>query len=151
MSKPIDADLLYISRLVAKVSTALFAGSAIYKNVVEYPAEMECGTKTAIALFEPCYRKSSMLTLVLASTGFLGAMSSYAIEPNTKWLAAGLLVFSAIPFNYLIMSSTTSSLLKPGVDKDSEKAELLLEKWNRMSIFKTLLGLSSMLIMEMYP
>lgn len=150
MSKNVDQDLIYASKLIAKISTSLLAGSSLYMSLVEHPAKMEAGIKVATTLFEPCYRKSSLLSIVLASTGFLGALSSYAIEADKKWLAAGLLTFSVIPFKYLVMSSTTKSLMAPSIEQNPDKAELLFEKWNRLNMLKSIICLSSMLIMEIY-
>jgi hypothetical protein len=43
-------------QFVAILTAALFSGAAIYINLVEHPARMECGTEFAASVFGPSYR-----------------------------------------------------------------------------------------------
>lgn len=48
-----------ILQLIATFRTAIFAGEAIYINLVEHPARIECGTVAAVREWRPSYRRAS--------------------------------------------------------------------------------------------
>jgi hypothetical protein len=50
---------LWILEFVAALSSALFAGAAIYINLVEHPARMGCDTKTAAMVWAPSYKRAA--------------------------------------------------------------------------------------------
>ena len=47
-------------RFVAILSAVLFSGAAMYINLVEHPARMECGTRLAATEFGPSYRRAAL-------------------------------------------------------------------------------------------
>ena len=61
--------------LVAVLACTLFTGAALYINVVEHPARMECGTEIAARQWGPSYRRATWmqasLAVVAATTGFI--------------------------------------------------------------------------------
>ena len=42
-----------VFHFLAVLATILFTGAAIYINIAEHPARMECGTAVAVAVFGP--------------------------------------------------------------------------------------------------
>lgn len=59
---------------IATLSTALFAGAAIYINLVEHPARMGCDTKTAATVWAPSYKRATVMQASLAILGFSPAL-----------------------------------------------------------------------------
>ncbi len=60
--------------ILSTLSAGLFAGAAIYINLVEHPARLECGVDLALREFAPSYRRAALLQGGLAALGFLSAM-----------------------------------------------------------------------------
>lgn len=53
-----------VFQLVAILASTLFTGAAIYINLVEHPARMECGTALAATVFGPNYRRAAVMQVV---------------------------------------------------------------------------------------
>ena len=62
--------------MISTLSAGLFAGAAIYINLVEHPARMECGTVLAVTEFAPSYHRATYMQAGLAAVGFLSAARS---------------------------------------------------------------------------
>ncbi len=58
--------------LFAAACAGLFAGAAIYFNLVEHPARLACGPELAVREFAPSYRRA---TGMQASLAFLGCLA----------------------------------------------------------------------------
>ncbi len=52
--------------LIAILSCTLFAGAAIYFNLVEHPARMQCGTEIAARQWAASYHRATWLQAPLA-------------------------------------------------------------------------------------
>ena len=46
---------------VAILSCALFSGAALYINIAEHPARMQCGTELATTVFGPSYHRAAAM------------------------------------------------------------------------------------------
>lgn len=55
--------------ILATLATGLFAGAAVYINLVEHPARVSCGTDTAIREFVPSYQRASVMQASMAIVG----------------------------------------------------------------------------------
>lgn len=60
-----------ILEMLSTLAAGLFAGAALYINLVEHPARIECGTVLAVTEFAPSYRRSAIMRGVLAALAFL--------------------------------------------------------------------------------
>jgi len=52
--------------LVAILACALFAGAAVYINLVEHPARLSCGTEIAARQWAPSYKRATVMQASLA-------------------------------------------------------------------------------------
>src|SRR5208282_834838 len=131
---------------VALFSTALFVGAALYINLVEHPARMECGTALAVAEFGPSYRRATRMQASLAVVACPSAFSSWWMSRELAWLVGAILIGSVGPFTLLIMLPTNSRLIDPTLDRSSEAARQLLVRWARLHAMRTVLSLTALLI-----
>ena len=57
----------------------LFAGAAIYINLVEHPARMSCDTKTAATVWAPSYKRATVMQAPLAIMSFLAGVGAWLL------------------------------------------------------------------------
>jgi len=131
--------------MLSTLSAGLFAGAAIYINLVEHPARMECGTGLAITEFAPSYRRAALMQGALAAIGFLAASGAWLTGSSFWWLIGGAVLVAVIPFTLIVILPTNKKLLDPSLDKSSEAAWKSLIRWGRLHALRSVLGLASFL------
>lgn len=132
--------------LLSTISAGLFAGAAIYINLVEHPARMECGTDLALMEFAPSYRRATVMQAALAAVGFLCATATWLKGASLWWLIGGIILVAVIPFTLIVIFPTNKKLLDSSLDKSSELALALLLRWGRLHAVRSVLSLISFLI-----
>jgi hypothetical protein len=136
------ADLVGI---VAALAASLFAGAAVYINLVEHPARLACGTELAARQFAPSYKRATVMQVSLALVATLAGLSNWLSGASAAWLAGALLIVSVIPFTLIVILPTNDKLLAPGRDKGSDETRRLLESWGRLHAVRSLLSLAAAL------
>ena len=131
---------------IATSSSGLFAGAAVYINLVEHPARMETGIRPALTEFAPSYHRATVTQVSLASAGFLSALVAWILRSDSRWLIGGGLLVSVIPFTALVILPTNKQLLDPQTANDLELAEKLLTRWGRLHAVRSVLSLASLLL-----
>ena len=132
--------------MLSTLSAGLFAGAAIYINLVEHPARMECGTDLAVTEFAPSYRRAAVMQGALGAVGFLSATAAWLMGASSWWLLGGIILVSVIPFTLIVIFPTNKKLLDSSLDKSSELASGLLIRWGRLHAVRSILSLISFLI-----
>lgn len=132
--------------ILSTLSAGLFAGAAIYINLVEHPARMECGTGLAVTEFAPSYRRAAVMQGILAATGFLTSVAAWLMGSSFWWLIGGIILLAVIPFTLLVVFPTNKQLLDSSLDKNSQLASKLLARWGRLHAVRSVLGSISFLI-----
>ena len=132
--------------LIATLCAALFTGAAIYINLVEHPARMSLGTAAALAEWKPSYRRATVMQASLAIAGVLAALGAWAGGAGRAWLVGALLLGAVVPFTLLVIFATNEQLqrLDPGVAGDLDRAQVLLDRWNRLHAVRSALSLSAL-------
>jgi anthrone oxygenase-like protein len=128
---------------LASLSAGLFSGAALYINLVEHPARMECGTAIALAEFAPSYHRATVMQASLAVTGSLAAVLAWLGGSGSTCLVGGILLASVVPFTLVVILPTNQRLLDPGLDPHSAEARALLERWARLHALRSILGLAA--------
>jgi hypothetical protein len=110
--------------LVATACAGLFAGAAVYINIVEHPARLSCGIDLAIREFGPSYHRATIMQASLAivgcGAGLVAAWERGAVELGI----AALLLGSVVPFTLLVILPTNTRLLDPALGRNSAEATL---------------------------
>jgi uncharacterized membrane protein len=132
---------------VACFCTAIFAGAALYVSLVEHPARMECGPALATVEFGPSYRRATVMQASMAVVAFLAATGAWWLHAGRVWLMGGVLIGAVAPFTLVVIFPTNKKLLDPSLDRNSEIAERLLQKWGRLHGVRTVLSLAALVIM----
>lgn len=132
--------------MLSTLSAGLFAGAAVYINLVEHPARMECGTGLAVTEFAPSYRRAAIMQGLLAAIGFLSATAAWLMGSSLWWLISGIILLAVIPFTLIVMFPINKQILNSSPEKDSELAFLLLSRWGRLHGVRSVLSVISFLI-----
>jgi uncharacterized membrane protein len=135
-----------VFEFVALFSTSQFAGAALYINLVEHPARMECGTALAVAEFGPSYRRATPMQASLALVASLSALASWRTAGELAWLAGAILIGAVVPFTLIVILPTNKKLLDPSLDRSSETARQLLALWARLHAVRTGFSLMALVI-----
>ena len=88
---------MLILEIVAILSCTIFSSAAIYINVAEHPARLECGTELAATVFGPSYRRAAAMQASLAIIASISGVS-LAINSGTElWFVGAALIFFVVP------------------------------------------------------
>ena len=136
--------------LIATLCTGLFAGAAIYINLVEHPARLETGTAAAVRQWRPSYRRATVMQASLAVTGFLSSVGAWLQGRGTPVLIAGLLIGLVVPFTLTVIFPTNKQLSDAGLDVGSTKAAALLNKWNRLHATRSAAALFAFVVLLLH-
>lgn len=136
----------HIAKLYSIFTCAIFAGSAIYINLAEHPARMECGTRAATTQFINCYRKSALVQSALVFLCPMFSFMAWLGGASRWWLFAGLMIGAIVPFTFIFISPINRQLLNPELDKDSAQAKSLLIQWGKLHSVRSALSLVAFII-----
>jgi uncharacterized membrane protein len=138
----LENSVLPLAQFIAIFATSIFAGAAIYINLVEQPARMGCSTELAATQWAPSYKRATLMQAPLAIIGFLSGLVAWWLGAGPLWLVAALLILAVVPFTLLVIEpGTNKQLLIPGRDLSSPETRHLLVKWGRLHAVRTVLGL----------
>ncbi len=62
---------------LALCSCGLFAGAALYINLVEHPARMSCDVAVALTEFRPSYKRATVMQASLAAVSFATGIATW--------------------------------------------------------------------------
>ncbi len=131
---------------VAALLGTLFAGAALYINLVEHPARMACGTEAAARQWRPSYRRAAIMQATLAISAAITGVMTWFHREGIAWLWGGLLMFAVVAFTLVVIRPTNERLFAPGLDLASAETRQLLDRWNRLHAVRSVLGLTAAVI-----
>ena len=131
---------------LATFCAALFAGAALYINVVEHPSRMTLETRMAAAQWAPSYKRATWLQAPLALISCLSGVAAWLLGAGSGWLVAAALIGSVVPFTFIGVMPTNRKLLAPNRDLNSAETRVLLERWARLHAVRTALSLAATII-----
>ena len=126
--------------ILATLATGLFAGAAVYINLVEHPARVSCGTDTAIREFVPSYQRASVMQASLAIVGATCGLIAGWQEQDGVLIVAALLLGAVVPFTLVIIAPTNKQLLASSLDRQGPLAAALLRRWAALHAVRSILS-----------
>jgi hypothetical protein len=134
-------------KVIALLSSGLFAGAALYITAAEHPARMSQGALIALQEFRPSYKRAAPLQASLAVICFLCSVVVWRLTGGWAWLAGGALVGAVVPFTLAFIMSTNRLLLDAASPPKDDAAFVLLAKWARLHAVRTCLGLLGFIVL----
>jgi uncharacterized membrane protein len=128
---------------VAILSCSLFAGAALYINLAEHPARMECGTALAATVFGPSYKRAAVMQAALAVVASACGTVCWLLTSSALWMLGAVLIFLVIPFTLIVIFPTNKQLLDSGLDRNSARTHELLVRWGRLHAVRTVASLTA--------
>jgi hypothetical protein len=137
--------LLVTMEFMATLCSALFAGAAVYINVVEHPARMSCGVEAAVREWAPSYQRATWMQAPLAAMGSICAILAWFAGSSLLWLVGGLSLGLAVPFTLVVIMPTNRRLLA-GIASNAGELAGLLDRWNRLHAVRSALSVASLVL-----
>lgn len=132
--------------MTAVLASGLFAGAAVYINLVEHPARVQCGTVLAVTEFGPSYHRATLMQVSLAITGLVAGTGAWSSGSGLGWLFGAVTLGSVITFTLVVIFPTNKKLLDPALDRTSELAGELLDRWARLHAVRSILSLGAFIL-----
>lgn len=131
-----------IPEILATLACGIFAGAALYVNLVEQPARLACGTRLAVTEWRPSYKRGTVMQASLAMIGSGFAFLSWWMDKDSSWLIGAVLLFVVVPFTLIVIFPTNRALESDELELSSARAERLLRHWGKLHAVRS--GLSSL-------
>jgi uncharacterized membrane protein len=138
-----------VLELAAVLASTLFAGAAVYINLVEHPARLSCGTEIAVRQWVPSYKRATVMQVPLAIVATLAGVARGMVGGGMLWLVGAALIFAVIPFTAIVILPTNNQLLAPGRDQASAETRQLLESWGRLHAVRSALSVAASVLFIM--
>ena len=135
--------MIAVIEFIGVLSCTLFTGAAVYINLVEHPARMGCGTKTAATVWVPSYKRATVMQALLALLSLVSGVTVWLINYDILWLMGAVLIGLVVPFTLIVIKPTNDQLLAPGRDLASDETRMLLVKWGKLHAVRSVLGLAA--------
>jgi hypothetical protein len=132
--------MLALAQFTAVLATTVFAGAAIYINLVEHPARMGCATEIAATVWAPSYKRATVMQASLAIVGFVAGVAAWLLGAGVMWLVGALFILAVVPATLIIIFPTNNRLLAPGRDLASSETRELLVKWGQLHAIRSVLS-----------
>jgi Domain of unknown function (DUF1772) len=126
---------------IATLCAAIFAGAALYINLVEHPARMGLETKMAALEWAPSYRRATWMQAPLALVSLGSGVVAWCLGAGLGWLVAALLIGAVVPVTFLVIMPTNRKLLDSARDLSSPGTRALLERWANLHAIRTCLSI----------
>jgi hypothetical protein len=133
--------------VLATLCCAVFAGAAIYVNVVEHPARMSCGVPVALAEWAPSYKRATVMQASLAVLGFGFAIIACLAGGGVRVAVGGVLLGLVVPWTLIVMMPINKRLAALDPSKDLPQAAALLPQWNRLHSVRSLLSAIALIVL----
>jgi Domain of unknown function (DUF1772) len=138
--------MLVTLKFVAILSASVFAGAALYINLVEHPARMTLDTRSAAMEWAPSYARATWMQAPLALLSLATGLGSWLLGGGVGWAVAALLIGAVVPFTLLGIMPTNRALQAAGRDLASAETRSLLMRWAGLHAARTVLSLAATLL-----
>ena len=139
--------MFYVLSLVAVGCCGLFAGAAVYINLVEHPVRLRCGMDEALREWASSYGRASVMQASLALLGGVAGVLTRFLFGGLGSLLGALLLLAVVPFTLLAVYPTNKALFGLHERGEVGNAHELLARWNALHGVRTVLSVVAFAVM----
>ena len=129
-----------IAGLAALALAAAFFGAALYIHVAEHPARMLLDDSNALAQWSPSYARAFNMQGGLAVASGLAGLFAAWLTGDWRWIAGAVLMLANWPYTVLGILPLNHKLNAIAPDAAGPESRAMLERWNRLHGFRTILS-----------
>lgn len=131
---------------LAIIVAAVFAGAALYINIVEQPARLVLDDASLLAEWKPAYKRGFAMQAPLAVIGFLLGVLAWWQTGVWWWLVGGLILIANWPYTLLGIMPTNNKLTNIDPALAGTETRDLVKSWARLHAVRTALGFAATLV-----
>ncbi len=135
---------MFVGQL-ALLTAALFAGAALYINLVEQPARLQLDNQSLLTEWKTAYKRGTAMQAPLAIIGFLLGLAAWWQAGNAGWAIGGLLMVSNWPFTLFVIIPTNHRLMGIEPVMAGSESRSMIERWGSLHAVRTGLGFAATL------
>jgi len=124
-------------RSLATLSCAVFFGAALYISLVQHPAALEAGDEIYLRYFPAMYRRAAVMQAGAAVLGSLAGIVAWRTAGTRLWLAAAILLGSAVPLTLLVIKPVNDVLMSQDASRSADVGALFA-RWGRLHLVRTI-------------
>jgi uncharacterized membrane protein len=132
--------------LLALITAALFAGAALYINLVEQPARLALDDAALLTEWKPAYKRGTMMQAPLALAGFVFGAIAWWQSRDGLWIAGALLMLANWPVTYFAIMPTNRRLTALDRANTVGEARALVERWGLLHGIRTALSAAAVAV-----
>ena len=125
---------------LALVTAAVFAGAAIYINVVEQPARLGLEGQALLAQWKTAYKRGTLMQAPLAAIGCLFGLLAWWHGGGPAFLLGAILMIANWPWTMLAIMPTNSVLTAADAVSPDRQIRALVARWGRLHAVRSTLG-----------
>ena len=126
--------------LLALIVAAIFAGVALYVNIVEQPARLSLEDRALLAEWKPSYKRGAAMQAPLALVGFLFGMLAWGQTSHAGFLIGSIAIIAPWPWTLIGIKPTNDALLATELDQSGPQTRALVLKWGALHGVRTAFG-----------
>ena len=126
--------------LLALVGAAIFAGVALYVNVVAQPARLSLDDRALLIEWKPSYRRGAAMQAPLALVGCLLGLIAWWQTSHPGFLIGAVAIFAPVPWTLVVIKPVNDTLMATEPDRAEPQTRALVLKWGTLHGVRTALG-----------
>jgi anthrone oxygenase-like protein len=126
--------------LLALIAAAIFAGVALYVNIVEQPARLLLDDRALLTEWKPAYRRGAAMQAPLALLGFVLGLLAWWQTSHAAFLIGAILIVAPWPWTLLVIKPTNEALMATNPAQANSQTRSLILRWGMLHAARTVLG-----------